>query len=841
MQPSGALVRDGLLVCLVTFTITPLARASSYDCVALSVPGPPTGINNAGVIVGSALPRSSPQGYIRDTSGNVTLINYPGATSTQLFAINNRGVATGRFAGPGTGTFGFFTVDLQGNIKTIQFPPPYDLTTDSIFGINDDGAIVAVTNPNTGLSAFVLKPDGTVEVSPITFPPGQNDLVGSLNNSYQFLLPSSIPGFGQTLLVGPDGSATPIQWNRPGEFSQVTAFGLNNAGVVVGYSSFDRRVGSNPPWAGFVRDGSGTFTPLDCPALMTNSVNPNAINDSGVIVGTVGIGGPSFIATPVPGTPQFQSSVSSIVFPPMTAGRQSAPVNVIITNTGDGRLDLGGPIFVGGDPAGPPLFQASSCIEQGATVVSLNPGESCMVSVTAVPPGAVAAVGRPLELQDTLSFSDTASGAPHSIPVSVLVFPFPLPFCLVNSVVAGPPRQANFIVQGPPAASIVPLDAINAAVNIPPPPFGFGQISVSATQVDPTQLSKVDIQVTRTDGSMTACGSVFGSSQFTGLGGTFTSHIAIAQNADGRLEAFVRAVDNALWHTWQTSPGDSWSAWESLGGVLNSDPAVGRNADGRLEVFAIGSGNSLWHIWQTSRGGNWSAWDALGGTLNGNPAVTLNAHGRLEVVAQGSDSALWHIAQTTIGGTWSNWESLGGILGSDPVLAVNADQRLEVFALGTDSSLWHIAQTTPGGAWADWAGLGGTLEGDPAVAVNADGRLEVFGRGARSGLWHIWQITPGTDWSDWNSLGGSITTPPAAASNADGRLEAFARGADGALWHISQTSAGGGWSDWSTLAGQLADQPAVARNTDGRLEILVRGTDNALDDIVQSSSVGTWN
>lgn len=30
-----------------------------------------------------------------------------------------------------------------------------------------------------------------------------------------------------------------------------------------------------------------------------------------------------------------------------------------------------------------------------------------------------------------------------------------------------------------------------------------------------------------------------------------TSNIAIGTNADGRLEAFVRGTDNALWHKWQ--------------------------------------------------------------------------------------------------------------------------------------------------------------------------------------------------------------------------------------------------------------------------------------------------
>jgi hypothetical protein len=66
----------------------------------------------------------------------------------------------------------------------------------------------------------------------------------------------------------------------------------------------------------------------------------------------------------------------------------------------------------------------------------------------------------------------------------------------------------------------------------------------------------------------------------------------------GRLEAFVRGADNALWHKWQVAPNSGWSAWASEGGVLTSNIAVGMNADGRLEVFVRGTDNALWHKWQ---------------------------------------------------------------------------------------------------------------------------------------------------------------------------------------------------------------------------------------------------
>ncbi len=42
-----------------------------------------------------------------------------------------------------------------------------------------------------------------------------------------------------------------------------------------------------------------------------------------------------------------------------------------------------------------------------------------------------------------------------------------------------------------------------------------------------------------------------------------------SQNADGRIEAFARGSDKALWHIWQTAPNNGWSRWGSLGGWID--------------------------------------------------------------------------------------------------------------------------------------------------------------------------------------------------------------------------------------------------------------------------------
>src|SRR5205085_4815291 len=79
---------------------------------------------------------------------------------------------------------------------------------------------------------------------------------------------------------------------------------------------------------------------------------------------------------------------------------------------------------------------------------------------------------------------------------------------------------------------------------------------------------------------------------------------AVRVNDDGRLEVFLAGSDNALWHIWQVAPNGTWSNWESIGRPPNigsiSSPSVGAEEDGRVEVFVTASDNALWHIAQVA-------------------------------------------------------------------------------------------------------------------------------------------------------------------------------------------------------------------------------------------------
>ncbi|KAH6715963.1 peptidase S8/S53 domain-containing protein [Leptodontidium sp. MPI-SDFR-AT-0119] len=98
----------------------------------------------------------------------------------------------------------------------------------------------------------------------------------------------------------------------------------------------------------------------------------------------------------------------------------------------------------------------------------------------------------------------------------------------------------------------------------------------------------------------------------------FSDPPAIASNADGRLELFIPA-QGGVWHIWQTTPNGAWSGWynqlpDTSGGPVPVDGSVALapNADGRLEMAMLGFDSAVWHIWQTAVNNGWSAPSSYG-------------------------------------------------------------------------------------------------------------------------------------------------------------------------------------------------------------------------------------
>jgi GH25 family lysozyme M1 (1,4-beta-N-acetylmuramidase) len=318
----------------------------------------------------------------------------------------------------------------------------------------------------------------------------------------------------------------------------------------------------------------------------------------------------------------------------------------------------------------------------------------------------------------------------------------------------------------------------------------------------------------------------------------------VVSNRDGRLEAFGRGVDEALWHAWQKTPGGAWSDWSTLGGKLSGDPQVVQDEDGRLEAFGVEADGSVEHIWQTTVGGSWSEWKSLGGSVASALAVAQNADGRVEVFGLDKDGAVTTVFQNAPNGSWSDWFDLGGTLVGNPSVGILQDGRLALFARTAGDAISTLTQTAPNGSFsAKWSNLGGAIASDVGVGINGDGRVEIFGLASDGAVKHLWQTTPNGAWSSlWGTLGGSLTTTPTVATNKDGRLEVFGLSSDKTVHHIWQTRAGGpDWASWSPLGTQLgASAPATSLNHDGRLELFVVGTDELLNHAWQKTAGGTW-
>jgi Pro-kumamolisin, activation domain len=304
-------------------------------------------------------------------------------------------------------------------------------------------------------------------------------------------------------------------------------------------------------------------------------------------------------------------------------------------------------------------------------------------------------------------------------------------------------------------------------------------------------------------------------SQGTPKGASLDGSPILGRNADGRLQLFINARDGTMWSIFETTPGGTWGAWTSLGKpssvTLTDSAVVASNADGRLEVFAQAADQALWHIWQETPNGKWSTWTSQGkpnsGGIQGSLALAASLDGRLELFAIGNDGNLWHIWQTAVNNGWSNWFSHGTPPGQTfsgstlgLVVAAQADGRLQLFIPSLSGDLWRLSQTAVNNGWSDWIlhaeQISPTNPG--AIASNADGRLQLYWP-ANGGVFQMSQTAPNGAWSQWVNQLPTNQVPvtdgsPALAPSFDGRLELFVVGADGALWHVWQTAVNNGWT-----------------------------------------------
>ena len=830
--------------------------AVTYNCNTFSIPGAnlhTNGVNNAGLIVGN----TGSHGFLRDSGGNMTIVDYPGATFTQLLNINNHGISTGVALIPGSpvGTSINFTVDLNGNFTVIHLPPPYDGSLFLISGINDNGYISGWEA--TTFKWFILSPSGAISIAGAgggyPYPGSVINPSAGLNNSLQLVEPSANFDFPYTKLFTPPGTEVPISPPNPVPgMGNGLASGINDAGAIVGFESNYHAGGR--PYVPFIRDPWGAFSEIVCPATPHFAILPYSINDNGVIVGDVAsapsVAGAAsgFIATPVAGLPQFTTTAMSVDFPTPSADGASTPRTVTISNTGNVRMDIGAMEFYAYPGYHASYFQVSGCVDNTTGYGSLAPGASCVLTITSTP---APASPRATLVTDRLIIDDSSPGSPHIIAVSMPSVPVSgqQPACVSTTYLGGSPRQVALTMQagGNGIASLYLSNSVNATAVIPSfDPGTTSPVTVVMSEIDPGKHSRIDVQLTGlppTYGGISCYAALAAqANQWSGIDSpSANGKMAVLKDSKGVLNLFAHSNENALLHTWQNRDG-TWAPWENLGGVMAGELAAILKPDGGFEVFARGTDRALWYTAQLTAASSWSPWISMGGDIIGYPAAALDSDGNVEIFVRGNygDSALWRNIQN---GSWSGWTSLGGFLNNDPVVAANKDGRLEVFALGADYALWQTTQTTAGSnTWTQWSSLeAGAFEGTAAVVTNTDGLLEVFLRCIDGSVWRNIQ-SPSDDqaWNGWTAVGGYLTADPQVAMNKDGRIEIFGRGGGSYdLWHNVESAPGAAWSGWTSLGGILNGNIAVITDTDQRIEVFIRGGDSELRTIAQFFP-GVW-
>jgi hypothetical protein len=333
--------------------------------------------------------------------------------------------------------------------------------------------------------------------------------------------------------------------------------------------------------------------------------------------------------------------------------------------------------------------------------------------------------------------------------------------------------------------------------------------------------------------------------------------IALGKNKDGHLELLATSVDegswDTAWHAWQTA-SDDWTGWHSFGKPGRGAPSgalsvISHAADGRLEVFLTAGDQTVWHRWQIQPNGGWSEWSSLGKPggqpATTTPAVTLAPDSRVVafVIAGGT---IWQASQQQpgIAPHWSAWSSLGRPSGGTPnalAAATNAEGYLELFARvgsqpGAPGTLWHCRQTAPDSDhWTNWSPLtipeGQHASGVPVVVQSADGRLELFTTTEDRAVWtHSQRAASDSNSSvPWVRLG----SPPGgvvdlgAVLDAGGSVAVVATSHNGTdLWYMAEAPGIPVWpGEWLPL-GSVTPGPVqgltLKLDKKGRTELFLR-------------------
>ena len=224
----------------------------------------PTAINNKGVVAGW-YGNYPGQGFVRAADGTITTFDVPGASSTTVLSINDKGMVVGYYSG----SYGFLRT-ASGKIKTIKVSSAV-MTLAS--AVNDNSVIAGEYLDQSGIGhGFVRAADGKVtkfDIPGVTNPfdvyPASINSSGTIAGWYM-ASDYTFHGF----LRDSAGNVTILDIGK----TATTVFGINASGNIVGSYDFSH---------GYVRTPDGQVTTLDYPRA--NHTLPVSIDEKGRITG----------------------------------------------------------------------------------------------------------------------------------------------------------------------------------------------------------------------------------------------------------------------------------------------------------------------------------------------------------------------------------------------------------------------------------------------------------------------------------------------------------------------------------------------------------------------------
>jgi hypothetical protein len=297
---SRLLVLLALVVAVLGTPVSGVADSVAYYYLApLSYNGTPLSINNAGDIVGITTNPSGAEVGFLDLGGQITLIAFPGASSSRLTAISNSGLMAGQYLNPAFPPSDDAFVGFVYNgtsFSTVSYPGAW---TTGTAGINSSGEVVG--SYALGVPTFPTQLGGYTDVngvfSSIVVPGSESTEATGINDSGEII------GFfsnGTQYYGFVDDAGIYREISYPGACFTLP-LGINSAAEVMGYYSGGCGTGPNH----YFLWQDGVFTPIHFDDA--GASNALGLNDSGEFVGEADCcGGFAFIALPAsapePGT-----------------------------------------------------------------------------------------------------------------------------------------------------------------------------------------------------------------------------------------------------------------------------------------------------------------------------------------------------------------------------------------------------------------------------------------------------------------------------------------------------------------------------------------------------------